>query len=91
MNNDFLTDSRTLVIGKGHILAIGTCVECGREFDPMDDQDVDEWFNGHDCEPDYEPSTCVLCDEVEMHDHSADEYGSFSSEFFEDHEMRSIR
>ena len=53
MDNNWLTDSRTQVIGKGE------CVECGREFDLLNDQDADEWCNGHDCEPDYEPSTCA--------------------------------
>lgn len=26
------------------------CVECGRIFDMTKDEDIDEWFNGHDCE-----------------------------------------
>lgn len=28
------------------------CVECGREFDLTNEQDADEWYNGHDCEVD---------------------------------------
>jgi NOL1/NOP2/fmu family ribosome biogenesis protein len=27
------------------------CVECEREFDLMDEQQAEEWFYGHDCEP----------------------------------------
>lgn len=26
------------------------CPECGRVFDLMDEDDADEFFNGHDCE-----------------------------------------
>lgn len=26
------------------------CVECGRIFDLMDEDDAAEWFYGHDCE-----------------------------------------
>jgi len=26
------------------------CRECSRVFDLMDEDDADEWFNGHDCE-----------------------------------------
>lgn len=27
-----------------------TCVECGRVFDLMDEEQSGEWFFGHDCE-----------------------------------------
>ena len=27
------------------------CRECGRRFDLFDENDADEWFSGHDCEP----------------------------------------
>ena len=27
-----------------------TCSECGRVFDLLDEQDVEEWNYGHDCE-----------------------------------------
>lgn len=26
------------------------CIECGRQFNLLDDTDSDEWFSGHDCE-----------------------------------------
>lgn len=26
------------------------CRECGRVFDLMDEDDADEFYNGHDCE-----------------------------------------
>jgi hypothetical protein len=26
------------------------CVECGRMFDLTDEEDANEYFNGHDCE-----------------------------------------
>ena len=26
------------------------CVECGRKFDLMKEDDVAEWYYGHDCE-----------------------------------------
>lgn len=26
------------------------CYECGRVFNLLDDNESDEWFNGHDCE-----------------------------------------
>jgi DNA-directed RNA polymerase subunit RPC12/RpoP len=28
------------------------CVECGREFDLLDEDDSQEWYYGHDCEVD---------------------------------------
>lgn len=27
------------------------CYECGRVFNILIDEEADEWFNGHDCEP----------------------------------------
>lgn len=27
------------------------CPECGRWFDLLDEDDAQEWFYGHDCEP----------------------------------------
>ena len=27
------------------------CVECERVFDLLDENDADEWYYGHDCEP----------------------------------------
>lgn len=27
------------------------CPECSRIFDLTDEDDADEWFHGHDCEP----------------------------------------
>lgn len=30
------------------------CAECGRRFDLLDEDDVDELYNGHDCEPEEE-------------------------------------
>lgn len=27
------------------------CPECGRVFDLSDEDDADEFYNGHDCEP----------------------------------------
>ena len=27
------------------------CVECNRKFDLMDEVDAEEWYYGHDCEP----------------------------------------
>lgn len=32
------------------IRTTGTCPECGRVFDLMDEDDAGEWFDGHDCE-----------------------------------------
>jgi hypothetical protein len=29
-----------------------TCPECGRVFDMTDEEESQEWFYGHDCEPD---------------------------------------
>jgi len=29
----------------------GFCVECGRVFDLLDEEDASEWYEGHDCEP----------------------------------------
>lgn len=26
------------------------CVECGRVFDLLDEEEASEWFYGHDCE-----------------------------------------
>ena len=26
------------------------CVECGRVFDLLDDEEASEYYNGHDCE-----------------------------------------
>lgn len=31
-----------------------TCPDCGRVFDLLDEDDADEWYYGHDCEPDGE-------------------------------------
>ena len=31
-----------------------TCVECGRVFDLMDEDDASEYYYGHDCESDDE-------------------------------------
>lgn len=28
----------------------GKCEECGRVFDLLDDNDIEEWYYGHDCE-----------------------------------------
>jgi DNA-directed RNA polymerase subunit RPC12/RpoP len=28
------------------------CVECGRIFDLLDEDDAGEWYYGHDCEDD---------------------------------------
>lgn len=25
------------------------CIECGRIFDLFDEEQADEWYNGHDC------------------------------------------
>lgn len=30
------------------------CPECDREFDLADEDDADEWANGHDCPPEEE-------------------------------------
>ena len=30
--------------------ANGVCIECGRTFDLFDEEQADEWHNGHDCE-----------------------------------------
>jgi hypothetical protein len=30
------------------------CLECGRVFDLLDEDDVGEWYYGHDCESDSE-------------------------------------
>lgn len=30
--------------------ATAKCVECGRVFDLLDENDANEWFYGHDCE-----------------------------------------
>lgn len=29
---------------------ITTCAECGREFDLANEEEADEFHNGHDCE-----------------------------------------
>jgi hypothetical protein len=33
-----------------HSFAPVTCPECGRVFDPLDNDDADELAYGHDCE-----------------------------------------
>jgi len=38
------------VLNDGRPLENPTCVECGRRFDLMDEDDASEWFYGHDCE-----------------------------------------
>jgi hypothetical protein len=32
-----------------------TCPECGRTFDLLIEAEANDWFYGHDCDPDYEP------------------------------------
>jgi hypothetical protein len=32
------------------------CPECRRVFDLMDEDDADEFYNGHDCEPPATPA-----------------------------------
>jgi predicted nucleic acid-binding Zn ribbon protein len=42
---------KTFVNVGGVKIPIGAeCVECGRYFDLMQDNDADEYVNGHDCE-----------------------------------------
>ncbi len=38
---------------KGQAMNVRTkarCVECGRVFDLLDEEDASEFYNGHDCE-----------------------------------------
>jgi hypothetical protein len=32
------------------VLKRGTCGDCGRVFDLLDEMDAEEWHYGHDCE-----------------------------------------
>ncbi len=34
------------------IVTYARCVECGRTFDLLDEEDAAEWYYGHDCETD---------------------------------------
>lgn len=34
-----------------HIKTKARCVECRRIFDLLDENDANEWYYGHDCEP----------------------------------------
>ena len=35
------------------------CVECGRVFDLLDDNDQEEWTYGHDCEGEQNNDTTI--------------------------------
>lgn len=39
-----------LLIGGVRIPLGAQCAECGREFNLTDEEDADEYVNGHDCE-----------------------------------------
>ncbi len=45
-----------LVLGGMKIPTTETCPECGRVFKLLDEDDADEFYNGHDCEAP-EPTT----------------------------------
>ena len=34
-----------------------TCIECNRVFNLFNVDDADEWYSGHDCEPEEEDTT----------------------------------